>query len=76
MLQSLHLNLVSLGRNAALDVLDMLPEEVCGKPNFVRQLRQVYRLLLSLRFSGRLRTALLSELDNPLNLPVSRLGSE
>ncbi len=51
-LQAFHLNLVSLGRNAALDAFDMFPEKVYSKASFVGKFPEVYYLLFLLRFSN------------------------
>ena len=51
-LQAFHLNLVSFGRNAALDSLDMFPEKVYSNASFVGKFSEVYDLLLLLRLSN------------------------
>jgi hypothetical protein len=51
-LQAFHLNLVSLGRNAALDSLDMLSEKVHSNASFVGKFPEVYDLLLLPRLSN------------------------
>jgi len=53
MLQTFNLNPSSLGRNAALDALDMFPEKICSNANPVGKLSKVYDLLLLLRLSNR-----------------------
>lgn len=53
MLQAFNLNLVSFGRNTALDVPDVLSEKVYGSANLIGKLCEVYDLLLLLRFSNR-----------------------
>jgi hypothetical protein len=51
-LQAFHLNLASLGRNAALDPPDMFSEKVYGNASFVGKFPEVYDLVLLLRFSN------------------------
>ncbi len=51
-LQAFHLNLVSLGRNAALDALDMFPEKVYSNTSFLGKSPEVYDLLLLPRLSN------------------------
>ena len=51
-LKAFNLNLVSLGRNAAVEALDVLSEKVYSRSNFSRQSREVDRLLLLLLFSN------------------------
>ena len=51
-LEAFNLNLVSFGRNAAPEALDMLSEKVYNRSNFSRQSREVDRLLLLLLFSN------------------------
>jgi hypothetical protein len=53
-LQAFNMNLVSLGRNAALDALDMFSEKVHSDASLVRKSPEVYDLLLLLRLSNRL----------------------
>ena len=52
MLQAFHLNLGSLGRNAALNAHDMFPEKVYSNASFVGKFSEVYDLLLLLRLSN------------------------
>ncbi len=52
-LQAFNLNLVSLGRNAALDALDMFSEKVYSNASFVGKFPEVYDLLLLPRLSNR-----------------------
>jgi hypothetical protein len=52
-LQAFHMNLVSLGRNAALNALDMFSEKVYSRASLLRQSREVYCLLLLFLFSNR-----------------------
>jgi len=45
-LEAFNLNLVSLGRNAAVEALDMFSEKVYSRSNFSRQSCEVHCLLL------------------------------
>ena len=51
--QAFHVNLVSLGRNAALNILDMVPKKVYSEPSLPWQFFEVYDLLFVSRSSYR-----------------------
>jgi len=52
-LEAFNLDLVSLGRNAAFEALDMFSEKVYSRSNFSRQSCEVHRLLLFFLSSNR-----------------------
>ena len=52
-LQAFHLNLVSLGRNTALDTFHVFFQKVRGRSDLRRQFSKVYGLLFFLRLSNR-----------------------
>ncbi len=52
-LEAFDLNLVSLGRNVALEAFDMFSKKVSSRSNFSRQSCEVHRLLLFFLSSNR-----------------------